>query len=175
MTALLRNAAAAWAILGGVVLLAVVAVTTWNAGAFALDRLARTWGGSVGGLPGYEDFVRYAMAAAVPAFLPWCQWRRGHLAVDLFLRRAPRWLDRGIDAVGLIGIAAAALFLAWWMWLGMVETREDGALSRVLGWPEWPFYLPGIASLILWAMVALAQLAGRGEPKDDPSGAGAHG
>ena len=55
-------------------------------------------------------------------------------------------------------MAATALFLAYWMRLGMIETQEDGALSRVLGWEEWPFYLPGIASLILWAVIALAQI-----------------
>ena len=40
----------------------------------------------------------------------------------------------------------------------MLETRADGALSRVLGWPEWPFYLPGIVSLLLWAAVAAVQI-----------------
>jgi TRAP-type C4-dicarboxylate transport system permease small subunit len=44
------------------------------------------------------------------------------------------------------------------MTLGLAETRADGALSPVLGWPEWPFYLPGIASLLLWAMVAVLQI-----------------
>ena len=33
-----------------------------------------------------------------------------------------------------------------------------GAVSRVLGWPEWPFYLPGLASLLLWAAIAGLQL-----------------
>jgi hypothetical protein len=44
------------------------------------------------------------------------------------------------------------------MVLGLLETRADGALSRVLGWPEWPFYLPGIASLLLWAAIAAQQV-----------------
>jgi len=79
-------------------------------------------------------------------------------AVDLFLRRAPAGLNRFIDRLSLVLMAGAALFLAYWMVLGMAETREDGALSRVLGWPEWPFYLPGIASLVLWAAVAVAQV-----------------
>ena len=40
----------------------------------------------------------------------------------------------------------------------MVERYEDRAISRVLGWPEWPFMIPGILSLLLWAIVAIAQL-----------------
>ena len=40
----------------------------------------------------------------------------------------------------------------------MVETRADGLVSPVLDWPEWPFYLPGLVSLALWALVAAEQL-----------------
>lgn len=150
-------AARLWAMLGGLVLLAIVAVTATNVGAFALDRLARLWGGEVGGLPGYEDFVRLAIGAAIPMFLPWCQAERGHLAVDLFLARAPAGLKRGIDRVSLVLMAAMALFLAYWMANGLIESRSDGALSPVLGWPVWPFYAGGIVSLVLWAVIALGQ------------------
>ena len=67
-------------------------------------------------------------------------------------------MRRALEAVSTAAMCALALFLAGWMWVGMLETREDGVLSRVLGWPEWPFYLPGILSLLLWAAVAAAQL-----------------
>ena len=158
MRAALYKLAGFWAILGGLVLLSIVGVTITNVGAFALDRIARLSGGTVSGLPGYEDFVRLAVAAAIPMFLPYCQTQRGHLAVDLFLRKAPPAFDRFIDRLSLVLMAATALFLAYWMRVGMIETQEDGALSRVLGWEEWPFYLPGIASLILWAVIAIAQI-----------------
>ncbi|MEM6669341.1 MAG: TRAP transporter small permease subunit [Pseudomonadota bacterium] len=148
----------AWSLLGGAVLLAIVAVTAANAGAFGLDKLARLGGGTVSGLPGYEDFVRLAMGSAAPMFLPYCQCRRGHLAVDFFADYLPRPLQQAIDKLSLILIAALAAFLAWQMTLGMLETRADNALSRVLGWAEWPFYLTGVASMALWAAVALAQL-----------------
>lgn len=154
----LEKLTAFWAICGGLILLAIVGVTVTNVGAFALDRGARLVGGTVSGLPGYEDFVRLAVACAIPMFFPWCQMQRGHLAVDLFLKRAPQWFDTFIDRFSLVLMAATALFLAYWMVLGMQETKADGALSRVLGWQEWPFYLPGIASLILWALVSIAQL-----------------
>jgi len=154
----LEKITAAWAIVGGLILLAIVAVTITNVGAFALDRVARLSGGTVSGLPGYEDFVRLAVASAVPMFLPYCQLERGHLSVDLFLKNAPEGFNRFIERLSLLLMAAVALFLAYWMVLGMQETQSDGALSRVLGWEEWPFYLPGIASLILWAVVCVAQI-----------------
>jgi len=158
MRSALNKITAGWAILGGLVLLSIVAVTVTNVGAFTLDRVARSWDGTVSGLPGYEDYVRLAVAAAIPMFLPYCQLQRGHLSVDLFLKNAPAGFNRFIDRFSLVLMAVMALFLAYWMVLGMQETKSDGALSRILGWQEWPFYIPGIASLILWAVVALSQL-----------------
>ncbi|MEL6476834.1 MAG: TRAP transporter small permease [Pseudomonadota bacterium] len=152
-----------WALLAGGILLSIVAVTTVNVGAFSADRVARGWGGSVGGLPGYEDFVRLAVSCAVLMLLPYCQLRRGHIAVDLLAGRLPARLRLGLERAWGLGIAALALALAWGMVFGMLEAREDGALSRVLGWPEWPFYAPGIASLLLWALVALSQGTQAGE------------
>jgi TRAP-type C4-dicarboxylate transport system permease small subunit len=164
MSTLLERVAAAWALLGGLVLLAIVGVTVVNAGAFTADRVAALFGATVAGLPGYEDFVRLAVAAASPMFLPYCQVRRGHLAVDILMNAAPRRVQQIADALWLLLLAAAALFLGYWMVIGMFETRADNVLSRVLGWVEWPFYIPGIVSLVLWAAVALSQLR-------DPSGA----
>jgi TRAP-type C4-dicarboxylate transport system permease small subunit len=163
MGALLEKLAVWWAILGGVVLLAIVGVTATNVGAFGLDKIARLFGATVSGLPGYEDFVRLAISGAALMLFPYCQLKRGHVAVDLFVNMTPRPVRRALDAVSLIAMAALALFLAYWMVLGLLETRADGALSRVLGWPEWPFYLPGIASLVLWAAITAHQVVA-GEP-----------
>ncbi len=163
MRRLLEKAAAGWALLGGVILIAIVLVTVTNVGAFTLDRVARIAGGTVSGLPGYEDFVRLAISCAALMLFPYCQLRRGHVAVDLFARLTPLAVRKALDRIALVGIAALALFLAWWMVHGMLETRSDGALSRVLGWPEWPFYVPGVISLVLWAAVAGGQLL-EGDP-----------
>lgn len=154
----LTRIAAGWAVLGGLIVTAIVAVTVVNVGAFAAHRVAVTFGGSVGGLPGYEDFVRLAIACAAPMFLPWCQVRRGHLAVDLFMNQAPLAVQRFVDTLSLLLLTVAAFFLGYWMVIGMFETRADNVLSRVLGWPEWPFFIPGFISLFLWGLVSLAQV-----------------
>lgn len=162
--------ASAWALAGGLVLLAIMAVTTANVAGFAADRVARPFGGSVSGLPGYEDFVRLAVSGAALMFLPWCQHRRGHVRVELFGALLPPALTRALDRLWLAALAGLALFLAWWMAQGLAETRADGALSPVLGWPQWPFYAPGIVSLVLWALVAGWQAAtgeGAGEGAGD--------
>ncbi len=153
----MEKLAVGWALLGGVLLIAIVLVTAVNVGAFGLDRLAGLFGGAVPGLPGYEDFVRLAISAAAPMFFPYCQLRRGHVAVDIFVNNFSLRTQQRLDRFSLLAIAVMALFLTYWLILGLGETYSDGALSRVLGWPEWPFYLPGIASLALWALVALMQ------------------
>jgi TRAP-type C4-dicarboxylate transport system permease small subunit len=149
-----------WALLGGVGLLLIVGATAFNVGAFTADRVARIFGASVGAFPGYEDFVRLVVSAAVLMLFPYCQLQRGHVAVDLLVERMPQPVQRAVDAISLIGMTLLVLFLLYWMVIGMIETRADHAVSRVLGWPEWPFYLPGLVSLALWALVAAAD-AGR--------------
>ncbi len=162
MSARLEKIAAWWALAGGVILLSIAFVTVINAGAFLADRIARLADGTVSGLPGYEDYVRLAVSAAALMLIPYCQARRGHVAVDLVFKRLSNMLQAILRTAWDVLTAVAALFLAYWMAIGMAETRADHALSRVLGWPEWPFYAPGLASLLLWAAIAAAQALERG-------------
>ncbi|MEM6486661.1 MAG: TRAP transporter small permease subunit [Pseudomonadota bacterium] len=157
----LERIAALWALLGGVGLIAIVAVTTTNVALFAADRVAALSGRAVSGIVGYEDFVALVTSCAALAFFPYCQVHTGHVRVDLFASAMPAALRRGLDRVWLVLTAVAALFLAGMMLQGLLESRDDGALSRILGWPVWPFYVPGILSLLLWAAIAAAQAAGR--------------
>ena len=160
MTAFLWRLADGFAVLGGVILLAIVAVTTTNTAAFILDRIAGAFGSDVSGLPGYEDFVQLAISGAALMFFPYCQAQRGHVSVELFMDKLPYVVQRAFDKLWLVLTAAVALFLAYWMIYGLLEARSDAAVTSVLGWPTWPFYIPGLASMILWALVATAQLGG---------------
>ena len=152
MQRMLSTLAAAWALFGGLLLLVIVVVTCWNVMAFVVG---------VRGLPGYEDAVRLLLSAAALTFFPWCQVRRGHVAVDVLVGALPRRVRAGLDRLALAATAALAAFLAYWMALGLLETRADRAASSILGWPEWPFYAPGVISLLLWAAVATTQCLGQ--------------
>lgn len=156
---MLERLAAAFAIAGGTILLAIAALTGIDVLLRAVDLVAP---GRVGIVKGYEDLVRLFVSAAVPLLFPWCQLRRGHVAVDLLAERLPAAVQRGLETVGLALTAALALFLAFWMVQGLEESRADGRIAGVLGWAEWPFYLPGLLALVLWAAIATDQLrAGR--------------
>ncbi len=151
---LIERLASQWALLGGALVFAIMIVTSVNVGAFGLDRIARMFASNVSGLPGYEDFVRLAISCAALMFFPYCQLRRGHVVVDLFASSFPAAFVRLLDRLWLLIITLLALSLLYWMILGMLETYADNALSPVLGWSEWPFYVPGIVSLFLWALTA---------------------
>ncbi len=155
---LIGNLTKAWALAGGVMIGLIMIVTSINVIGFGLDRVARLYGESVSGLPGYEDFVRLGISCAALMFLPYCQFRRGHLAVDLFASALPQSIQGFLDRMWLVMTILVALFLAYWMVFGMLETVQDNALSPVLGWSQWPFYIPGIISLILWAFMGTIQL-----------------
>jgi hypothetical protein len=46
----------------------------------------------------------------------------------------------------------------YWMIIGLFEKQADHVVVGVLNWVEWPFYIPGILSLLLWAAIALVQV-----------------
>ncbi len=155
---LLETLVSAWALLGGVILLVITVVTSLNVGANLAGRLADLWGGGhIEGLPGYEDFVRLVISCAALMFFPYCQMRRGHVAVTIFAEKMPLPVRRIIARIWPACIALLALFLGYWMIFGMLETRADQAATAILGWTIWPFYIPGLISLALWAAVALQQ------------------
>ena len=150
-----------WALLGGVLLLAIMAITSLNIGAYIADYIAEIWGGNVYGTTGYEDFVTLAIAGAGMMFLPYCQAMRGHVVVDVFSKMMGATMRRLLDKLWLVLTYLLALFLAYWMAVGLLELRNDNALTPILGWPVWPSYIPGVLSLLLWAIVTAAQILER--------------
>ena len=41
---------------------------------------------------------------------------------------------------------------------GVIEVRYVNAMSAILGWQVWPFYVPGIISMFLWALICATQI-----------------
>lgn len=158
MEALLRKICLWWVYLAGILLLLVVLVTVVNISAFGLDKIARMYGTNVGALPGYEDFVRLLISCIALMFFPWAQAKRGHISVDFFANKFSSSWQKKLDILWLSLTLILVIFLGILMYLGMLESKEDGALSSILGWLEWPFYIPGIISLFLWSLVLIFQI-----------------
>lgn len=158
MEAKIKKACLWWVYLAGILLLVVVLTTAINIMAFGLDRVARIFDSNVGALSGYEDLVRLLVSCIALMFFPWAQSERGHIAVDFFAARLSDKTQERFDIFWLFLTLLLVIFLGVLMVFGMLESRDDGALSSILGWSEWPFYIPGIISLVMWTIVLIYQI-----------------
>ncbi|WP_296419752.1 TRAP transporter small permease [Pseudooctadecabacter sp.] len=158
MRALLIKAITGWALMGGVLLLLIVAASALNAAGFTANAVARMFGGTVSGLPGYEDAVTLFVGVAGLAMFPYAQLHRAHAAVDTFMQNAPDWANRAVFVTSSLLVAGVALAMGYMLILGTVEVRADRVETTVLGWPVWVFMPFAVVSCILWAAAALLAL-----------------
>jgi TRAP-type C4-dicarboxylate transport system permease small subunit len=138
------------AVAAGVVVLGV-------SGIVALSVVSRGFGfGSVRG-----DFELVELGCGVSAFLflPLCQLKRGHIAVDLFTNWLPRRAIGRLEAFWEVAFAVAWAVLVWRLALGLHDIRGYGDYSMMLGIPLWLVYLPAIFGAGLSAVVALRHAA----------------
>ncbi|MBC6437404.1 MAG: TRAP transporter small permease [Rhodobacteraceae bacterium] len=99
-------------------------------------------GAGLSPITGDYELVEAGSAVAVFAFLPWCQFKRGHVAVDIVVQNlTPR--NRAIAGLaGDVLLAAVAFVILWRLWLGFGEKFPYGSdgLRGVLGFGARPFF-----------------------------------
>ena len=157
LSAILSRVISLWALFGGALLLLIVLATAVNAVGFTANTIARTWGGNVPGLPGYEDAVTMLVGVAGLAMFPYCQLHGGHAAVDIFMQKASAFANRVVSVLSGLLVIAVALTMAVMLVYGTLETRSDNTETAVLGWPVWIFMPLAVVSCILWALAAFAE------------------
>lgn len=139
-----------WALAGGVLLLAIVLMTTWSA--FSGVVFARPF-------PGDFELTEVGVAIAAFAFLPYCQLTGANVTADIFTAGA------GPRLVAMLSTLAAAiafgfsLLLLWRMQAGLVDYREYVETTAILQIPLWMAFVPILASLALLAVAALISLS----------------
>lgn len=106
-------------------------------------------------VPGDFELVQIGCGAAIAAFLPYCQLRRGNIIVDFFTVRAGPRAQGALDALGALLVALVMAVLAWRTAVGMVAVRAAGEVSMIVGFPIWIGYAAIVPSLALAALVAL--------------------
>lgn len=134
-----------WALGGGCVLAAIVAVNVWT-----------VLGGYVG-LPFAGDFELTEMGVAIAAFmfLPYCQMHRENVTADIFTANLKPGVLKYLSALSsLLALAFAALLL-WRMYFGMLDQKAYHLASAILQVPVWWAYLPILVSLALLFVAAL--------------------
>lgn len=145
---LARRLIEGWALLGGGVLLAIVAMQTASvvAGIFGAP------------LPGDFEMTEVGIAVAAFAFLPYCQLTGANVTADIFTAGAgPRFLSAISLVTSLIALAFALVF-AWRTWLGMGDQFAYDTQTAILGFRIGYAYIPIIVSLALLALAALVTL-----------------
>jgi len=154
---LLAMLARGFALGGGLVLLAIVALTSASVIGRAL------FGQPV---PGDFELVERGTAIAVFFCFPWCQWQGGHVAVDIFANRLGQPVAHFLARLGAAGFALLALFLIWRLAAGGIQTWRYDDQSMVLGVPDWMLYVAIWPTLLLWALVAIRRVFAL-PPRDD--------
>jgi TRAP-type C4-dicarboxylate transport system permease small subunit len=143
---ILEGLSIALAIAGGAILTALAALTT----ASILGRwlFAQPVFGDV-------ELVQVGCAMMIALSLPYCQLQRAHIVVDFFTTRASRRTRRLLDALGSLLLGAICVVLGWRAGVGVLDMKEAGETTMVLGFPSWMTYLVMVPGMTLSGIVAL--------------------
>lgn len=155
-----RQLATLSAILGGLVLCALIAMTCVSIAGRALSFAG------LGPVRGDFELIELGMAFVVFAFLPLAQVNDAHASVDLAVGAMPVRPRRALLAVWEIVLAALMALIAWRLLAGFEDRLRYGDTSYLIGIPlAWAYaacLVPaGIAVLVSLAL-ALRRLAGGG-------------
>ncbi len=138
------------ALLGGMLLIGITGLTCIS----IIGRTLLPLDIGLGPIQGIYDITEMGMAAAVFAFLPWCQLQRKHAAVDLFAPLYPAIMNRSINLLVDVAMCAVASVCAWRMTLGMLDKLRYNETTLILQAPVWLGYLAGVLGLSAFALVA---------------------
>ena len=121
---------------GGAILVAIALTTVVSIIGRALSGLG------LSPVKGDYEIVEMGCAIAVFAFMPWCQLKRGHVTVDIFIAKLS---DRKQAILGFIGdvfLTGAAFIILWRLWLGFGEKFPFGSegFRSLLGMGSKPFF-----------------------------------
>lgn len=138
-----------WAILGGLVLIAVVIVNVVSVVSSAVVNK---------GFPGDFELTELGVAIAAFSFLPYCQIAGLNVTADIFTAGASRfWLALFSLLAAVVALCFGALLL-WRMYYGMLDQRTYDSTTAILQIPLWWAYAPCLLSLALLVLASFASL-----------------
>lgn len=141
----------AW--LGGVALIGLIFVTVISVSGRALISLGFT------SIRGDFELIEAGTAFAVFAFLPWCQYQRGHARVELLTPVFPPATNRFLDVVADIVMLLAMGLITRQLALGTLDKLSFQETSFILRFPIWWAYAAALAGSAVAVVVAIFCLA----------------
>ena len=151
------------ALMGGVVLVALVLLTCVSIAGRALNGVLHEIGADwaralldlgVGPVTGDFELVEAGMAFAIFAFLPLCHLTAGHASVDIFTSGLPMGLQRFMRAVIETLFAGVLILIAWQLGQGMLSKQSSGQTTFLIQFPVWWAYAMSLGGAVGAALVA---------------------
>lgn len=136
-----------FAVLGGLLLLAIAAMTVISVlGRFFFN------------LPVHGDFeyTKQGMGIVVASFLPYCILNGGNLIVDFFTSKTIQNTQRHLDTLGAAVTGLGLLMFAWQASVAIPDVYESNEVSGNVSLPVWWIYAAMAPSLWLAVFAAIA-------------------
>ena len=140
MIARLKQLIRAWALVGGLLLVAVVLINSFS-----------ILSGILFNKPFSGDFELTELGVGIAAFcfLPYCQLTGANVSADIFTSRLSPFGRHLLELVGHIVVALFAMLLVWRMSAGLADYIEYPEITGVLSIPIWWAFVPSLFSLLL--------------------------
>lgn len=138
------------ALAGGLILLAIVALTCVSIAGRALVPLDI----GIGPIRGIYDITEIGMAAAIFAFLPWAQLQDAHARVDLFQPMIPGGINRLLDLIFNFAMLVVATVGTYRLYLGMADKLQYGETTLIAQIPVWQGYAASLVGGVGFILVA---------------------
>lgn len=169
MTRLVTWLARATAVLGGLVLCALIVLTTLSIIGRSLNKLFHTgiaqsaFGGlsnwaidaGVGEINGSYELLEAGVAFAIFAFFPVCQLYSGHATVDVFTSALPPRALAALRAFWEVVLAATIVFLTFRLADGMMRYVNNGETTLFLQFPVWWSYAASVVAATVASITAV--------------------
>lgn len=175
MSVLASRLARFMALLGGAVLLALIAVTCVSVLGRGLNTLGHSdlLAGlspalgkallSTGVAPVKGDFelVEAGIAFAIFAFLPICQLKGGHATVDILSDQFPAAVNRFLITFWEVVFTLVVMLIAWRLFEGFQSKLRNGETTFLLQFPIWWAYGASFIAAVIAGLIALYIAAAR--------------
>lgn len=160
--ALIVKAVRWWALLGGVLTLALALMTA----ASAVSNLLI-------GRPFAADYelVKHVIAVAIFMFLPYCQITGSNVTVDIFTEKMGKRSKQAMAALSSLFALAFSALLAVQMYSGFLSYLRYKEVTPVLKLPLWTAFPPILVSLVLLFLAAAVTLLASWRAMRAPAGA----
>lgn len=137
------------AILGGFILAALIFLTVTSiTGRFFIFA-------GLGPVPGDFELVEVCTAFAVFSFLPWCQYKRGHVTVDIFVGWMSSRKMAFLAMVGNLLLSLVAGLIFWRLGLGTLDKQAYNETTFILQFPLWWGYAACLLGSFVFTLVSL--------------------